>query len=166
MNLTVHFRDVLRKVPALVEEWDKLTARVNLLWAKEHDPLSGLHRPSYLPATFGYSFEGGGVALTAGRQAQVEIPFDATIVAARMFADQAGSAVVDLWKKSYANYRPTAADSITGSAKPTITSAVKSEDLTLSGWNTRLDEGEIVVFNIDSVSTIQLLTVQLTVVRR
>ena len=76
-------------------------------------------------------------------------------------ADVSGSAVVDIWKDTYANYPPLNADSITASAVPTISTAVKSQDATLTGWTTSIVAGDILAFNVDSVTTIKQLTVSL-----
>jgi hypothetical protein len=78
-----------------------------------------------------------------------------------MLADQSGSIVVDIWEDTYANYPPTDADSITASAVPTITTAVKSQDSTLTGWTTAIVGGSTLRYNVDSVTTIQRVTVSL-----
>jgi hypothetical protein len=111
----------------------------------------------------GITIDGGGSAITTGTKGFLEVPFAGTITAVRMFADQSGSAVVDVWKDTYANYPPTVADTITASAKPTISSTVKSQDTTLTGWTTAVSAGDILGFNVDSASTITRLTVQLTI---
>jgi hypothetical protein len=82
-----------------------------------------------------------------------------------MLADQSGSIVVDVWKDTYANYPPTNADTITASAKPTISSATKSQDATLSGWTTSVAAGDILAFNVDSVTSIQRVTISLRVTK-
>jgi hypothetical protein len=117
--------------------------------------------------TVGLDFiiDGGGSALTAGIKGDVRIPVDMTITGVRLFADQIGSAVVDIWKDSYANYPATVADTITASAKPTLSSALKYEDTTLTGWTTSLTAGDTLRFNVDSASTITRLTVSLSLTR-
>lgn len=113
--------------------------------------------------TIGIVIDGSGSAITTGIKGDVQVPFACTITAVRMLADQSGSAVVDIWKDTYANYPPTDADTITASAPPTITTATKSEDTTLTGWTTGITAGDILRFNVDSASTIERLTLQLTV---
>lgn len=107
--------------------------------------------------------DGGGSALTTGIKADVYVPYAATITAVTMLADQSGSVVVDIWKDTYGNYPPTVADTITASAKPTITTAVKSQDNTLTGWTTVITAGDTLRFNIDSATTITKLNLTLTV---
>jgi hypothetical protein len=106
-----------------------------------------------------------GVALAAGIIGDIEVHHAATITAVTMLADQSGSAVVDIWKDSYANFPPTVADTITAAAKPTISAATKSTDSTLTGWTTSVAAGDILRFNLDSVATITRLGIFLTIKR-
>lgn len=43
MNLALFNRDVLAQHPALLNELDQLMARINLVFAKQHDPQTGAH---------------------------------------------------------------------------------------------------------------------------
>lgn len=115
--------------------------------------------------TINVIIDGGGAAITTGVKADLLIPYAATITAARLLADQSGSIVVDIWKDTYANFPPTVADSITASAKPTLSSAQKSEDTTLTGWTTALAAGDYLRFNVDSATTVQRVTLALTITR-
>ena len=108
-------------------------------------------------------FDGGGSVLTVGAQVRVTVPVAGTIQKVRMLADVSGSAVVDIWKDTYANFPPLDADSITAAAPPTISAATKSEDETLTGWTTAIAAGDVLIFNLDSVATITHLTVELEI---
>jgi hypothetical protein len=112
-----------------------------------------------------FVIDGGGSAITTGIKGDIEIPFAATITAVTMLADQSGSIVVDIWKDTYANYPPTVADTITASAKPTITTATKSQDTTLTGWTTSIAAGDTLRFNVDSVTTITRATIALRITK-
>ena len=114
-------------------------------------------------ASVTFIIDNAGTAITTGEKGHLEIPFACTILQATMLADQSGSIVVDIWKDSYANYPPTDADSITASAPPTISEAVKSQDATLSGWTTAVSAGDILAFNVDSCSTITRIVLSLKV---
>lgn len=108
--------------------------------------------------------DGGGSAITTGaKKAYIYVPFDCTITGVVMLADQSGSIVVDIWRDSYANYPATDADSITASAPPTITTATKSKDTTLTGWTKALSADDILEFNVDSAATVTKVYVILTV---
>lgn len=111
-----------------------------------------------------FIIDGGGSTITTGIKGDVEIAFAGTITAVRLFGDQSGAIVVDIWKDSFANFPPTVADTITASALPTITaSGVKSEDATLTGWTTAITKGDTLRFNVDSVTSIQRLTLSLSI---
>jgi hypothetical protein len=112
-----------------------------------------------------FVISGAGSVIPTGIAGDLEIPFNCTITAARAFADQSGSVVVDIWKDSYANYPPTDADSITASAPVTISSTNKSQDTTLTGWTTSITAGQTLRFNVDSATTITRVTISLTVTR-
>lgn len=99
--------------------------------------------------------DGGGVAITTGaKKAYITVPYTCTIQSWRILADQSGSIVLDLWKDTEANYPPTVADTITGSAKPTLTTAIKASSSTLTGWTTALTAGDIIEVNVDSITTV------------
>lgn len=112
-----------------------------------------------------FVIDGGGSAITTGVKGDIEIPYNCTITRVTMLADQTGSAVVNLWVDTYANFPPTVADKITASAPPTISSASKSQDTTLTGWTTSLTSGSILRYNVDSASTVTRVTVSLKVTR-
>lgn len=112
-----------------------------------------------------FVIDGGGSAITTGIKGDILIPFACTITQASLLADQSGSIVLDLWKDTYANSPPTVADTITASAKPTITSATKSQDSTLTGWTTSVAAGDILRINVDSVTSITRCTLALKVTR-
>lgn len=105
-------------------------------------------------ASVGITIDGGGSAITTGVKGYIEVPYACTINRATLLADQSGSIVVDVWKDTYANYPPTVADTITASAKPTISTATKSQDSTLTGWTTSVAAGDILGFNVDSATTV------------
>jgi len=107
--------------------------------------------------------DGGGSAVTTGLKGYLEIPFACTITAWTLLADVSGSIVVDIWKDTYANYPPVVGDVITASAKPTITTALKNQSTTLTGWTTSITAGDILAFNVNSVTTITKVTISLTV---
>ena len=116
-------------------------------------------------AAIAFVMDGGGSAIATGIKGDLMIPFDCTIASATLLADQAGSIVIDIWKDSYANYPPTIADTITASAKPTLSSAAKSQDATLTGWTTSISAGQTLRFNVDSASTVTRVTCVLEVVK-
>lgn len=115
--------------------------------------------------TITFIIDGSGSVITTGVKGDLEVPFNCTVQQVTLLADQIGSIVIDIWKDSYANYPPTVADTITASAKPTISSAVKSQDGTLTGWTTAITSGQTLRFNVDSISTITRVTLSLKIIK-
>lgn len=111
--------------------------------------------------------DGGGSTITTGIKGDVIVPYGCTITSYTAVADQSGSIVVDIWKDTYANFPPTDADSITASAPVTLSSATKATDSTLTGWGTgkNITAGDILRFNVDSVTSITRLTISIAVTR-
>jgi len=103
-------------------------------------------------STLDVVMDGTGLPLVTGVKGDISIDFDCTIAYWTLLADQAGSVVVDIWKDTLANYPPTVADTITGSAKPTLTSADHGRSSSLTGWTTGINAGDTLRFNIDSTS--------------
>jgi hypothetical protein len=109
--------------------------------------------------------DGGGSAITTGVKGDIEVPFNCTITGWEVLADQTGSIVIDVWKDTYANFPPVVGDSIAGSEKPTLSSADKNQDTSLSTWTTSVSANDILRFNVDSASTVTRVTLSLTVTR-
>ena len=110
--------------------------------------------------------DGQGFAITTGlKNGGFEVPYACVIVGVRIFSDLSCSAVIDLWKDVYANYPPTDADSITASAPPILTTAVKNQDTGLTGWTKTLAKGDIIYQNVDSNDNAKRLQVILDVQR-
>jgi len=116
-------------------------------------------------ASIAFVIDGGGSAITTGIKGDLSIEFGCTIQGCRLLADQSGSIAIDIWKDTYANFPPLDADSITASAVPTISSATKDEDTTLTGWTTAISAGDILRFNVDSITTIERCTIILDVIK-
>ena len=117
----------------------------------------------YLSISF--VIDGGGSAIITGVKGDLTIPFGCVIDQWTLLADQSGSIVVDIWKDTYANYPPTVADTITGSALPTISSTVKGQSSTLTGWTTTIAAGDTLRFNVNSATTVTRVTLSLRVYR-
>jgi hypothetical protein len=110
-----------------------------------------------------FIIDGGGATITTGIKGDLTIPFACTIMDWTILADQSGSIVVNAWKDTLANYPPTVTVKITASLPPTITTATKANSTTLTGWTTAVAAGDVIRFNVDSVTTIQRATITLKV---
>jgi hypothetical protein len=108
-----------------------------------------------------FVIDGGGTAIQSGIKGDLEIPFDCKINRATLVADQTTNMVVDVWRAPYAAFPPTAANSITGGNPPTITGALDYQDSALAGWDTAINAGDILRYNVVSVSAAQRVTLSL-----
>jgi hypothetical protein len=73
-----------------------------------------------------------------------------------------GSIEIDIWKNSYINYPPTVSDSIVGSVRPNLSSAIKNKSTSLSGWTTDFLAGDIFIPNVDSISALRAVKLLFT----
>ncbi len=105
----------------------------------------------------------GATAMATGSKGYVEVPFTCLLIANRLAADVSGSVVVDIKKATYSGLFTTT--SICSATKPTLSSARKSEDTSLTSWTTTISAGDWLEFNVDSVTTIKRVTLSLTVQR-
>ena len=88
-----------------------------------------------------------------------------TITSWTIAADQPGSIVLDVWKSSYASYPPVVGGSITGSQKPTLSSAIKNQNLNPNTWTTTLSQGDSITVKVDSASTVTRVVLVLQTTR-
>ena len=112
-----------------------------------------------------YVIDGGGSAISTGVAGFLEIPFACNVTGWTIVADQSGSIVVDVWSDTYANFPPTVADTIAGSEKPTLSTAQKNQDLSLTTWSEDIDAGNLLAFNVDSASTVTRVTLTIRATR-
>ena len=116
-------------------------------------------------AAITWVIDGAGSTITTGNKRGLRVPFACTITAWSIGLDQSGSIVIDIWKDTAANYPPTVGDTITASAKPTVSTATHNESSTLTSWTTSIAAGDWLFFNVDSVTSAQLATIVLTVTK-
>ena len=112
--------------------------------------------------TITFGVDGGGSAITTGTKGYLpKIPFAGTIVSWRLIAFESGSVVMDVWKTNAAV--PTNSNTITASAKPTLSSAQLADSSTLTGWTTSVAVGDVFGFEVESATTITRVTLVLEI---
>lgn len=122
-------------------------------------------------ANLEFTINGGGSVIATGAYVDLYTDFAFTIQQNTMLADQSGSIVVDVYVCTEAQYdagatHPVAGDKITASAPPTITTATKSQDSTLSGWTTSIAAGRVIRAIVTGTPTsVTQVTLSLKVVR-
>ncbi|HEX8237748.1 MAG TPA: hypothetical protein VF600_17530 [Abditibacteriaceae bacterium] len=132
----------------------------------EHNADGTLKRAGAITKTLGLTMDGGGSPITPGIKGYLTVPFDCTITGWTLLADVNGSIVIDMWKETYANYPPTAANTITGASRPTLSSTQKNSSGTVSDWATTINAGDVLAFNVESVSTVAFVSLSISTVLR
>lgn len=112
--------------------------------------------------TFGITLDGSGSTITTGFKQYVIIPYDCDIDSWYLIGDLTGSCVMDVWKS---NNIPTVSNTITGSQKPTISSQIKNSSSNLSTWTKSVTSGDVIGFNVDSISNFTKLTLTIKVIK-
>jgi len=94
----------------------------------------------------------------------IQIPYACTIDSWRIIANASGSIVVDVWKAA-APTIPTVANTITGSALPTLSTQQTAASSTLTGWTTSVAANDIIGFNVNSATTVSWVILQIFVTK-
>jgi hypothetical protein len=115
-------------------------------------------------ATIGTTIDGSGGTITVGQKGYVQIPYACTIDSWRIIANASGSIVVDVWKAA-APTIPTVANTITGSALPTLSTQQTAASSTLTGWTTSVAANDIIGFNVNSATTVSWVILQIFVTK-
>ena len=106
--------------------------------------------------------EGSTTALTTGTKYTTSIIADkaSTITGWKLFCEPSSSVTLDVLKSN--KTKPSAANSITGSAAPAITNNQYTESTTLTGWTTSVVEGDILVLKVVSNTAASYIQLELT----
>lgn len=117
--------------------------------------------------TIGIVLDGASAVITPGVKGYFEVGAACTITGVTLLstdpAATVGSIVIDIWKAAFVSYPPTAGSTITASARPSLVSANKSRDTTLTGWIKTIAAGDILAFNVVSASLVTKVSLTLTV---
>jgi len=103
--------------------------------------------------------------LASGAKGYVNIPYDCIITSYFLFGDVAGSILLDVQRVGYADFPPSIDDSICGSSRPKLESAQNASDEALMGWSTQLRQGDVLGFEILTVSGLKTVDISLLVTR-
>lgn len=110
-----------------------------------------------------FVLDGGGSALTTGVKVYaLPVEYACTITAVTLAADASGSCVLDILKCARGSYAGSLA-SIVASAPPTLSSAIQSQDTTLTGWTTSISADDFLRVSVTSATTVKWVAGALTV---
>jgi hypothetical protein len=106
---------------------------------------------------------GGGATIVTGIKGRRRVPFKCKVTGWEIISDQSCSAVVDVWRKTYAALPATNADSILTGNEMTISAGIKGQNLALTPIE--LAEGDYLYYNLDSNNTAQELSMAFIIER-
>jgi len=99
----------------------------------------------------------GLIGNTTGIKQYAVASYPFTIKSWRIVSESSGDVVIDVWKAN--GSKPTSsAQSICGSEKPTLSSSDLASDTDLTTWTTSVSAGDVLVFNVDSISAVNKFT--------
>lgn len=99
-----------------------------------------------------YPFNGGGSVLSVGTTVYLpDVPFACSISGWALAVDQ-GTATVDVWVGADSTSLPTAANSVTGAARPSIATGNRIRSTALSSWSTLIPAHSSLAFALTAVS--------------
>lgn len=106
-----------------------------------------------LTRTINYVVDASPNVIGTGVKGQVTLDVTGTIESWTLVSDTPGNLVVDVKRTTYQNY--PSFSSITGTEKPTLSNQAKNKDDGLSTWNTILNAGDILRFEVESCDLIK-----------
>jgi hypothetical protein len=99
--------------------------------------------------------------ITIGAKGRKAVSYAGTIVGWRLVADQSTTTTLDIWKANGAI--PTNTNSITGTAKPSLTAAQLNSSTTLTGWTTSVADGDIFILEVESNNNANYISLELEI---
>lgn len=115
-------------------------------------------------AAINYVIGNGRSVILTGSKGYLVVEFDCTIDSWMVVADQVGNISVDVLRANYADYPATV--SLSGSGTPIHLSGTLKNQASPTDWDqTSLSAGDILEFTVDTVVTVQRVTVALGVTK-
>lgn len=111
----------------------------------------------------GILVDNGASVVTTGVKADIPLFFNCNVTGVEILANLSGGLILDIQRGTYGQFPTTS--SIAASSKPTMNSAIKYLDQTLTGWTLNLSGGDVLRFIVNSSSTITRFTFALRLER-
>lgn len=103
--------------------------------------------------------DGGGAAITTGQRGFIEVPFNCILDSWSIYLDATDNIDIEIWKTTYANFPPTSANTINTGTYQVVTD-IRAQGSVFDVTDT-INAGDILVFNVSTVSTATLATMSL-----
>lgn len=109
-----------------------------------------------------FSWDNGDTVVPNGsRTVVVEAPCDLVIERSRVMSNTLCTLQADIWRAVFNSLPLTQTFSICAVALPSITAAYAGEDVTLTGWNNNIGQGNVLCARINSISAGSKVTLSL-----
>jgi len=120
-------------------------------------------------ATIGLTVGDGVNVITTGFKGAIPVPFSGTVVEWMVVSTDAnpptgGSIQIDILKSPFVDY-PSMSSMVGTGTKPNITNSTKGRGTTTDWTTTAINEGDVVGFNVTSVTGLKRITIVLKVVK-
>jgi len=116
--------------------------------------------------TINVIIDGGGSAITTGVKADIRLPFGVKVESWNLVAKETGSILLGVWRDTYANFPPTSTKALhSGATGPTLAGAVKNTAATTAWGQPTGAGGEYIRVNVDSVATVQQVSLALNYIK-
>jgi hypothetical protein len=102
-----------------------------------------------------------GSTVTTGAKGRKTFGQSGTIVGWKLVSDTSTTSVIDVWKAN--NSIPTNSNSITGTAKPSLTAAQLNSSSTLTGWTTSVTAGDVFILEVESNNNASYIYLELDI---
>lgn len=89
-------------------------------------------------------------SVVTGTVSYVRVPYSGTITSWHVVANTAITCTLDVWKAN--GTVPTNANTITASAKPSLSSSATAASSTLTGWTTSVSAGDVFGFELEALT--------------
>lgn len=121
------------------------------------------------PVDIEWSIEGGGGLIPSGVKPPLLIPDWLTISGWMIFSKESGSIEIDLYRVTSQQYLagtlPGPANTICPINKPSMSSAVAAQSSTIDGWQTLINQNDVIVLDVTSVVALTNVTFVLRCIR-
>lgn len=143
---------------------DYTTSTDNIIFTVPPNPgddvfIVALATTADLTRTINYVIDSGSISMIAGNKGSVTLDVSGVLESLVILSDQQGDLILDIKKSNYNNF-PTFT-SIVGGTYPQMSNSRKIRDDELNSWDTSIVSGDILTFDVISVSNINRFLISL-----
>jgi hypothetical protein len=143
---------------------DYTTSTDNIIFTVPPNPgddvfIIALATTADLTRTINYVVDSGSISMLSGNKGSVTLDVSGIIESLTILSDQQGDLILDIKKSNYTNF--PSFSSIVGGVYPQLINSRKVRDDNLNNWDTTIIAGDILTFDVISVSNINRFLISL-----